>query len=279
VLMLKNFIYAIACIFLVVSCKSKADKAHTDQVKSVDNQTQLLINNLKPIIQGVWVKRDYIEKVIKTQSPIQANDKVIGITTMHFNSAPIDGDSLIARVSYDNHQAGDVILKFEAGKNRSAMPFGENELGYSTQNGDTTLILYQYYNKQWVLTPYVKALKQSAGNDLQEGINYLINKGLIAGTYSFTDSLGKIKDVTFNADGTVAGLLNFKRYFVENSFESKKMNNLDQITFNMFTSEEKPYTFKIDNNTLNLYEIKANADSTLLVRGKLKYQLLRKLSK
>jgi hypothetical protein len=227
----------------------------------------------------VWVKQDYIEKVIKMQSPIQANDKVIGITTMHFNSATINGDSLIARVSYDNHQAGGVTLKFKNGKNPSAMPFGENELGYSIQNGDTTLILYQYYNKQWVQTRYIKALKQSTGNDLQEGINYLINKDLIAGTYSFTDSLGKIKDVTFNADGTVAGLLNFKRYFVENSFESKKMNNLDQITFNMFTSEEKPYTFKIDNNTLNLYEIKANADSTLLVRGKLKYQLLRKFSK
>lgn len=159
------------------------------------------------------------------------------------------------------------------------MPFGENELGYSTQNGDTTLILYQYYNKQWVLTPYVKALKQSTGNDLQEGINYLINKNLIAGTYSFTDSLGKIKEVIFKDDGTISGASNFKRYFVENSFESKKMNNLDQITFNMFTSEEKHYTFKIDNNALHLYEVKANADSTLLIRGKLKYQLLRKRSK
>jgi hypothetical protein len=273
--MLKNLIYAIACILFIVSCKSKAN---TGKLKQAANQTQLLISKLQPIIQGVWVKRDYIEKVNKTQSPIQANDKVIGITTMHLNSAQIDGDSLIARVSYDNHQAGDVILKFEAGKNRSAMPFGENELGYSTQNGDTTLILYQYYNKQWVLTPYVKALKQSTGNDLQEGINYLINKDLIAGTYSFTDSLGKIKEVIFKDDGTVSGLSNFKRYFVENSFESKKMNNLDQITFNMFTSEEKQYTFKIDNNALNLYEVKANADSTLLVRGKLKYQLLRKLS-
>lgn len=67
-------------------------------------------------MQGVWVKRDYIEKVIKTQSPIQANDMVIGITTMHFNPAEIDGDRLISQVSYDNHQAGDVILKFEAGK-------------------------------------------------------------------------------------------------------------------------------------------------------------------
>lgn len=49
--MLKNLIYAVACILFIVSCKSKADKVNTDRVKSADNQTQLLINNLKPIIQ------------------------------------------------------------------------------------------------------------------------------------------------------------------------------------------------------------------------------------
>lgn len=277
--MLKNLIYAISCIFFMVSCKSGTKQPAQVSIATKPDPTQSLIQNIKPVIQGVWVKQDYIEKIIQTKSPIQATDKVTGITTMHINSAQIDGDSLIVRVGYDNYQPGDVMLKFRPGKNRSAFLFGEDELGYSTQNNDTTLVLYQYYNKKWIPTPYVKALKKSTGNDLQEGINFLINKGLIAGNYTLKDSTGKVNDVVFKNDGTVSGLSNFKRYFVENSFESKKMNNLDQLTFNIFSSDEKTYTFKIENNSLNLYEVKANTDSTLLVKGKLKFQLLRKPSK
>lgn len=276
---MNKILFAILLLYMLASCKSGTKQPAQVSAATKPDPTQSLIQNIKPIIQGVWVKQDYIQKVIQTKSPIQATDKVTGITTMHINPTQIDGDSLVVRVGYDNYQPGDVILRLRPGKNKAAFLFGENELGYSTQNNDTTLVLYQYYNKQWVLTPYVKALKQSTGNDLQEGINYLINKGLIAGNYTLKDSTGKVIDILFKDDGTVSGLSNFKRYFVENSFQSKKMNNLDQLTFNIFSSDEKTYTFKIEKNNLNLYEVKANANSTLLLKGKLKYQLLRKPGK
>ncbi|MBD1392715.1 hypothetical protein [Mucilaginibacter glaciei] len=223
----------------------------------------------------MWVKQDYIDKIISTRSPLLASDKVIGITTMHFNTAQIAADSLVAGVSYDNHNPGSVVLRFKPGKSNSGLPFGENELGYSTKNRDTSLLLYQYYQNKWVITPYVKALQQSSGTNLQEGIAYLINKNLFAGNYTLTDSLGKLSTVKFKNNGEVTAFFNFKKYTVENSFDNKTLNNLDQITFNIFSSDEKTYIFKIDGNDLNLFESKKDTKAGLLVRGRLLYKLVR----
>lgn len=272
--MLKNAIYTILIIVFITSCKSKSDKPLITPEVSPDT-IQKLITKLKPILQGVWVKKDYIDKVISTRSPLLASDKVIGITTMHINSPETRGDSLPVLVTYDNKNPGGVILRFKQGKSKAGMPFGENELGYSIKNADTTLVLYQYYQNRWVLTPYIRALRQSAGNDLQDGINYLINKNLFAGRYSSTDIQGKKSDITFKDNGEISGFGAFTKYTVESSYDNKVMNNLDEITFNQFSSDEKTFIFKIDANTLNLFEVKPNANSTLLITGKLKYKLVK----
>ncbi|WP_374949373.1 hypothetical protein [Mucilaginibacter sp.] len=263
-----------AIIVALASCKGKPTAPLSVQ-KSATDSTQLLIAKLKPILQGVWVKQDYIQKVIASKSPLAGLDKVIGITTIQFNIDNIEADSLQAKVSYDNQQAGGVELIFRPGKHTPAMPFGENELSYSINGGDTSLILHQFYQNNWVLTPYVRALKNWNGRELQEGIIYLINKNIFAGTYQLTDDTGKTCIVKLSIDGRISGMPNFSTYLAENTFDSKLKNNLDQITFDIFSSNEKTYAFNFEGNTLNLYETKTAGNSTQLLQGKLKYKLVK----
>lgn len=271
--MLKNVLLAGLIIF-IISCQSKPDKAITLQSSSADT-TQQVIAKLKPVLQGVWIKQDYLQTIIDTKSPLLAADKAVGITTMQIDTAGIAGDSLKVAVTYDNQQYGDVPLKFKPGKNKTAMLFGENELGYRIANGDTTLLLYQFYQKQWVISTYLKSLPKLSGNDLQEGLAYLINKNLFSGKYSHTDSLGKVKPVVFGANGGVSGFGSFNHYTVENTFADKTMNNLDQITFNQFSSSEKTFAFKIEQRILRLFDIKKDERSRRLLQGKLEYTLKR----
>lgn len=256
------------------SCKNKPDKATPRQSKSSDT-TQQYISKLKPILQGVWIKQDYIEKILSKKSPLLAADKALGITTMNIDTSAIVGDSLKAGVTYNNQQYGDVTLKFRPGKYKTSMPFGENELGYAIKNGDISLILYQCYQNKWVLTPYIKALPRLTGNNLQEGLTHIINKNLFTGKYMLTDSLGKMNSIVFKENGEVEGFGKLTKYSVENAFADKAMNNLDQITFNLFSSSEKTFAFKIGDNAINLFELEKNIKATLLVQGKLKYKLVK----
>ena len=53
------------------------------------------------------------------------------------------------------------------------------------------------------------------------------------------------------------------------------MSNLDEINFNLLSKNQKAYTFKFKGDTLELFDIKANADSTSELVGNLKYKLVR----
>ena len=91
---MKSAFYISLVFILLASCKSntKQDAKDTTAGKSGNNQTEELIQKFKPIIQGVWVKKGYIDKVIKTKSPLAAVDEVNDITTMFINT-----DSKIGR--------------------------------------------------------------------------------------------------------------------------------------------------------------------------------------
>jgi len=273
---MKIIFFAVIPLLLLASCKSNTGQTATDTaaVKPV-NKTLSLIKQYKPILSGVWVKGDYVDEVIKTKSTVQAANKVVGITIMIIDTTKMVNDSVMVRVGYDNYQAGLVPLKLRPGKIQASVVFGNDALGYTILNGDTTLTLYQYYQGKLYKTPYIKALSADPTNNIGFGMNYIINKNLISGTYTFTNSNGKPVTVTFKNDGTVSGLLKYSRYVIENDRKRQPMTNLDEITFDEYGSDQHSYAFKIEDNTLNLYETKPNAGATLKIIDKLKYKLVR----
>ncbi len=152
-------------------------------------------------------------------------------------------------------------------------------MGYSIKNGDTTLVLY-YLNadKKLEKSVYVKSYNQiddlADKSDYLDEVDYLINKGLIAGKYSSTDSLGAKSDVIFTDGGKVSGLSEFKTYYIQDDFMGP-MGNLDEIIFEMYKKGQKDYAFKLKADTLSIFSTKASVDSTELYYDKLVYKLVR----
>ncbi|MBD1366278.1 hypothetical protein IDJ77_20870 [Mucilaginibacter sp. ZT4R22] len=272
---MKKLFFALIPVIVLLSCKSNIKNKPADTLTAVKPARVSPVKKLLPIYQGVWVKSDYIEKIKQTHSVLAAVDLVTGITGMQIDSSLLNGDSLEATVGWDNQNPGSVALTFKPGKNPAAVKFGEDELGYSITNGDTSLILYQVYQNQLFKTLYHKILNVSADRNVSDGINYAINKALIAGGYLLTFGPKKVSEVTFTADGQVTGLEGFKKYFVENDLKPGPLKNLDLIIFDEFSSKRATYSYLFKGNTLELYETKPNEKATRMVLGKLKYILTR----
>jgi len=276
---MKNSILLVFILSLLISCKSNTKSPVKDSIaviQSVD-QTQEIIKKFGPIIQGVWVKNDYVDKVIKTKSPLAAADEATGITTMYINTDHIMGDSLNVSVGAGNYEGSEIMLKFKPGKTKETILFGDFDLGYEFNKGDTGLVLYHRGKEKNIkpLTKYSKVLNKQPDDNLGFGMYCYINKGLVAGSYTLYDSTWTASKVSFNANGKVTGFLNFKTYNINIDINSDVRDNLDEIGFDVYSKDRKSYSFIITADTLKLYETKPNADSTLLVLDKLKYRLVR----
>jgi hypothetical protein len=274
---MKKLLYLILMTSGLIACNGKRDSAGNKSAEDSSAQTQNLIKKFKPIIQGVWVKADYIEKVIKTKSPLAAADKCTGLTTIYINTDHIMGDSIVEMAGYYNHDGANALIKFQPGKSPRSMLFNGRDLNYSVENGDTTITIFQYDDRkqQFIKAKYIRVLKSQPDNNLGYGMDLAINKALVAGKYTLIDSAGTNPKVYFSEDGKVTGLLNFKAYSINVDLNSEPNNNLDEIGFDIRTKNHSSFTFKVDADTLNVYDTYENADSTELLVGKLKYKLVR----
>ncbi|RCH54273.1 hypothetical protein DJ568_13330 [Mucilaginibacter hurinus] len=273
---MKHILYGVFITLVLFACKSKTKETVVDSlvISEVDS-TSLLIQKFKPIIQGAWVKSDYIKKVIVTSSPFAAADKATGITYIEIDTANIKGERLVAGVSYNNHEGGEIIIKFIKGETPETIQADSAELGYSVENGDTVLTLTEVNDAHdKVTTRYIRALNKP-GKKTGNGMDYLINKNLFAGSYAMTDTIGKVRQVILTENGQITGITGFRTYYAMNDFIAGPMNNLDLLIFNLYAKDQKDYAFKISGNTLKLFDTEPTPDSSALITGKLIYTLIR----
>ncbi|MDB5128946.1 hypothetical protein [Mucilaginibacter sp.] len=266
-----GYLLLLLCIFL--SCKSKTgdnDQDTTANGKPLD-QTQALLQQFKPLINGVWIKKDYIKKVKKSKSPLAAVDKGKGITVMYIDTAQLKGDSIMVPIILNNHEGSTVALRFQSGKNTTTIELGDDELSYKVKNDDTTLIIYNYNSqtKETITTQYIRALQPKPADGLASGMNYMINHAILSGKYEGTDAMGKKINAVFTDDGKVSGLAGLTTYYVQNDLiVAPERSGHDQIIFNLNTKDQKVYSFIINKRTINLYndaeQIKSNKPSYTL---------------
>ncbi|RFZ92015.1 hypothetical protein D0C36_11245 [Mucilaginibacter conchicola] len=276
---MKYFILPLLALAFLASCKNKAPKQEQQQdtisTKPSSNTTADLIAKFKPIFTGNWVKISYIDKVIATKSPLAAMDKVKGITCILFDRHKVEGDSLMVLLGWENHDSSESPLRFKRGKRENSLQLGDSEIQYSVIKGDTVLTLYWVGENHKVTTTVYK--KSPLANDnLGTGLEYFINKGLVAGNYIMTDSNAVKSKVSLSANGIIKGFSPFKTYNIHNDLNEEPMDNLDRIGFS--DGKTVPYTwftFKITGDTLKLFSTKPNADSSLLEIDKLRYTLIR----
>jgi hypothetical protein len=267
---MRNSALVLMAVIILASCGGGKTPESTKDA----NASPSLKGKLASIYQGVWVKSDYIDKVRQTKSALASVDLVTGMSGISIDTNLLRGDSMLVNVSWDNHNNGEVSLKFRLGKNPNTLQFGEDELGYSIANGDTTLLLYQAYKGVLHKTPYRKVFNTNPEENVSYAINYAINKALLAGDYLLTTGK-QTEKVTFTPNGEVVGLPGVKSFQVDTDMKYGTMQNVDQLTFDSFTSHEQTFAYVIKANTLSLFEVKPNSKQTLLAIGKLKYNLVR----
>ncbi|GGH13428.1 hypothetical protein [Mucilaginibacter phyllosphaerae] len=242
----------ILSIFL--SCKSKTDDSEQGSSSRL-NQSPALIQQFKPMINGVWVKKDYIKKVKKSKSPLEAVDKGRGITVLYIDTAKLTGDSIIVPVILNNHEGSNLTLKFQPGRNTTTITLGKDELSYKLKK-DTNLIIYHYNpdTRETNTDQYIKAMDKQPAAGLAPGMNFMINQAILSGRYEGADASGKKITANFTNDGKVTGLAGFTTYYIQNDLITDPDHSHDEIIFNLGTTGQKAYSFIINKKTLSLYD-------------------------
>jgi hypothetical protein len=255
---------------------------------SAKNQTENFAQEFKSIIQGVWVRRDYINDLENMRSPYKSKKNLRGVASMTIQLSNQDRDSVHVGYGLNNHEGAEFTIYLKEGQKPKTLKtnltnyFTEKasffDLGYRIKDSDTSLVLYSY-DKKWKFldsTSYIRVAKKATDEtDMGWGIQYITNKKLITGTYTFNDSTGNSSKIKFDVNGRVIGFLSFQTYYMATDFEAGPENNLDQIYFDFETKKQKMFTYQLNADTLNIYSTYENADSTELIQGKLKYKLVR----
>jgi hypothetical protein len=287
----KNTLYVLLITGLFLACKSNTKQIIKDSIttskQAVTDPAQSVIEKFKPFIQGVWVKKDYIDDVVKTRSPYKSFKYLEHVASMQISISKSNIDSVDVGYSLNNHEGANFTLYFKKGHKltnlKVSLPDYDveanfYELGYSVKGKDSCLILYHYSKNNHVLdSTLYERVSQTLPNedDAGWGIQLLNNKNLIEGTYQLIDTTGHTLNIIFNTDGNVLGFQKFSKYYIGDDFVAGPENNLDQIYFDINNKTQKMYLFKLKADTLNLYESKEKPDSISLEYGKLKYKLVK----
>jgi len=276
---------------VLFSCKSKqtsTTKDGTVTAKPVASNIKL-IEKFKPVIQGEWVRTDYINGLKQGKTPYELRHKLDGIAEMSIQIQNKDVDSTWVGYSLNNHEGANFEIYYKVGHSSDRLKTnqpaeiyemnGTCELGYKISGKDTNVFVY-HYNKKGTLTlteKYIRVprYKSVDTNNAAWGIDYVTRKIIASGKYLATDSLANTFSVDFNENGNVVGFANYKTYDLATDFNGGPANDQDQLYFDMLTKQQDQFLFKLKADTLSLYSVALSEDSTQLRFGKLRYKLVR----
>jgi hypothetical protein len=279
---MRQLAYIILTIFILTSCSN--DKTST--ADNGENQIDSLKQNFIPILNGVWVLKDYIDAIEQTKSPLKASDKLQGVVTMIIDAGN-KSDSVEVGASLNNHEGYGFTTYFISGQNQHSLKtnipdYDEKtnfyELGYETINNETVLFLYHYSkaNKLIDKKGFTKVADKQQDNDAAWGLQYIVNEKLFSGNYLLIDSTNSTTKINLKSDGSLTNYSDFKTYYVFTDFMGGPETILDGMAFNLNEKNSKWLTFKINNDTTYLYNTTGDEEAgELLQLDKIQYKLVR----
>ena len=269
---MKHFMYMLTMVFLL----GLTTAAYSQKAKKPDT-----FKTLKTIINGSWCQADYVLDLNNTKSPVRSQNKLWQIVLMNINTKSIKNNKLTVDAQ-SVHEGGSFNIDFKK-KAIAANAVSTNitdydhlkEGGYFYELGfvlslieqgkvDTSLVLYHYNNKK-VLIDETKYLRSFTGE--YDALQYMVANTLITGNYKGVDDAGKPLQLTFTNSGMVKGLAGIKKYYVLTDFVTEPDKAMDEICFDIQTTNQICYGFEIDGNSLKLYAVKNDK------KGELKYTL------
>jgi hypothetical protein len=236
--------------------------------------------SFKSVINGDWYQASYIDSIQKTKSTFYAQHALSEYVELQINTDSATGDSLVIAAP-SIHEGTNFVIFLKPGLTAASYPTNivdENsagnfyELSYNILGNDTALFIL-HYDKDKKLIGQTKYLR--AKNNSEGALQYMVNKTLFAGNYNAEDSSGARSVLKFTDDGLVTGLPGFKRYYVLTDFVAGPEDNGDEVCFDIQTKNQQCYAFEITGDTIRLYNVNESASTDTLIRGQLKYKLVR----
>ena len=275
--MIKRFIgYSFVFSIIWTSCQNSPSSISLVKI----NESDSLKVKFAPILNGDWVATSYFDSISISKSPYRSQNVLPGIVEFSIDLHNSIADSVLLGAS-GIHEGISPTLYFRKGKLETSLPinlYGEEkenfyELGYQTNNHNTTLLIYKY-NRDGSLVSTIKYSK--VRNHKEDAFQYQLNKMLFSGIYNVTDSSGKSFEVELTNDGVIKGLPNQNKYFVMADFVADEENAEDQLCFEIQTSKQVCYGYKINGDTLQLFDQVEDENKVFLKLGDKKYEFVRK---
>lgn len=229
---MKKIIIHIFCLFLVLTSCNLSNKENTTEneftsekevINEELNSEEIDLSSIKPIIQGIWLPREYVTDIYKTQSAYSSHNVIPDIAEMQINPDDIKNDTLYVGSSLNNHEGygfriwfvkrnDQIIIESDVRNWDSDQSY--SELKYKIAK-DTILQLITK-NKTGIITDSIDYLRIRDKEFITQfgglGFEYLARKILLNGTYEVYDSnKTSLGDVSFNADE--ASIEGFKHKF------------------------------------------------------------------
>jgi hypothetical protein len=248
--------------------------------QSANNGTKNALQMARSIIIGNWYQANYIDSIRKSKSPFRSKKDLSMFVELQIDAGDSTSDSL--RIGATGvHEGGDFILYFKPGVITNSFPtnIGNDnkegdffELSYNILRSDTTLILLRYNKRKEILgqTKYLKAT-----NGAESVFQSMVNRTLFSGKYKLTDSAGKVSDIKFTDEGNVTGLPLFKNYEVITDFVAEPANSVDEVCFDIQTSNQHCYAFESIADTLKLYEVRESPGQDTVHRERLAFTFVK----
>jgi hypothetical protein len=248
--MFKTYLTLFCMACLVLSCNIKTDKevnaTKSDSTIAESGQKARSLKETATILGGSWIADDYLANLKKNKA-VYTNPKykttLFGMSFIEDSLAT--GSTLLYGFSphevtyswpvYFNTKSGH--FEYDPKQDIGDKPLGNFSLDILDDN-----LLELKFTKTGKKERYRKA-------DIEEELN-----SLFAGTY--TDKATG-KTVTFTLDGKVKGLPGYVQYYVQFDPDDEYAVPFDAILLYANPTDEagKPYHFKINGNTLTLYNV------------------------
>jgi hypothetical protein len=273
---MKKLTYLSAFLILLIACQTN----NSTRLDAAKNSVTGSASKLKSIMNGDWYQASYIDSIQKSKSPFRSQNSLAVYVELNIDTSEATGDSI--RIEAPSiHEGTNFIIYFKPGITANSFQTnirdGEEmnniyDFSYNISGNDTSLIILRYnkFKKLTGQTKYLRAPQNSAG-----ALQFMVNKTLFAGNYKAEDSSGNISVLEFVNDGLIAGFPGFKKYYILTDFVAGPENNVDRVCFDIQTNNQQCYTFEINGDTIMLFEVKESAGQDSLIRGQLKYRLVK----
>lgn len=229
---------------------------------------------------------DYITDLQKTKSPKASAGVLQGVVSMEIDPAAPTGDTTIISASLNNHEGMTFYLFYRPGQDGQSLATALTdedgsgnfyELAYNISGTDTTLQL-KHYNKEKKLLDtrgFTRVTGPLTDDSEPYGLQYMANKVLLSGKYNVTDDEGNAFNAELTDDGMAKGVAGHSTYYIFTDFIGDEQTNLDEMVFDPGSKTQKPYIFEIKADSVLLYKAMENEERTLLIRGPLKYTMIK----